>query len=444
MKSILILGAGRSSTALIDYILKEAQNSDWNLTVGDATLTTAQAVVKDHPRGKAITFNLQHEIGASIIKDYDLVISMLPSSLNPFVARKCLQLKKHLFTASYVSDEMNSFDDEAHNNGLLFLNECGLDPGLDHMSAMKMIDKIKSMDGQLYSFESFAGGLISPETAPDNPWRYKFTWNPINVVLAGFGTAKYLQNGKLKYIPYHQLFQRLTTVHVPNFVDFEGYVNRDSLKYKTIYRLHNIKTIIRGTLRQKGFCAAWNIFVQLGCTDNSFKMQNVASMTHSDFIASFLETHSGMSTENIMCNQFNLQPDGPELARLKWLGLFTDELVGLKEGTPAEILEHILKKRWTLSPEDNDLVVMWHRFKYLLNGQENQTELSLALLGTSSTNTAMAKLVGLPLAIATKLFLNNRIESRGVVIPTLPEFYTPILRELEELGIRLEETNHTP
>ncbi len=439
MKSILILGAGRSSSVLIDYVIKQAAGHGWKVTVGDVSRDAALGQIKDSGTSTAITFNIQQEDSAVTIRDFDIVISLLPAHLHPLVAHRCLAFGKHLLTASYVSPEMKAMDAEAKKKGLLFLNECGLDPGLDHMSAMQVIDRIKGVGGEVHSFESFTGGLIAPDTDPENPWRYKFTWNPRNVVMAGQGTAKFLQNGKYKYIPYQQLFRRITPVTVPGHGQFEGYPNRDSLTYRDAYGLGHVKTMIRGTLRNKGFCSAWDIFVQLGCTDDTYRMEDVAQMTHHDFINSFFDYHPEWSVEEKLVHRFHLRPEGPEIQKLNWSGLFDNESVGLKEGTPALILEHILNKRWKLHAGDADLVVMWHRFKYTQEGKEHEIQSSLVATGENANHTAMAKTVGLPLAIAAGLVMQNKIKQRGVAIPTTREFYEPILAELKKLGIELQE-----
>ncbi|NOT74333.1 MAG: saccharopine dehydrogenase [Cyclobacteriaceae bacterium] len=439
MDSILILGAGRSSSVLIDYILREALVSNWKVTVGDVSLTAAQERVGNFTNGNAIVFDINHESSDEIIKKSDIVISLIPPFLHPLVASKCLQFGKHLLTASYVSDEMKLFDPEANEKGLLFLNECGLDPGIDHMSAMQVIDRIKDGGGEPYSFESFTGGLIARETDIENPWRYKFTWNSRNVVMAGQGTARFIENGQYKYIPYQQLFKRKTPVTVSGYGEFEGYANRDSLKYREAYGLQNIKTMVRGTLRNAGFCSAWDILVQMGCTDDSYKMENVESMTHRDFMNSFLEYHSQWAVEEKIARKFYLDPAGPEMERLKWSNLFDKTIIGLSEGTPVQILECILNKRWKLDPEDKDLVVMWHRFRFLQNGSVKEIQSSLVATGENSIHTAMAKTVGLPLAIAAKLLMKGRIQQRGVVIPVSKEIYEPVLKELKELGIELND-----
>ena len=307
------------------------------------------------------------------------------------------------------------------------------------MSAMQVLDRIKSGGGEVVSFESFTGGLIAPETDPENPWRYKFTWSPRNVVTAGQSTAKYLQEGQYKYIPYQQLFRRITHVEVPGHGSYEGYANRDSLTYRLAYGLENIRTMLRGTLRNKGFCAAWDVLVQLGCTEESYKMESVSGMTHRSFLNSFLDHHVKQTVEGKIVQRFGLEMDGPEMQRLKWSELFDATPVGLQEGSPAQVLEHILNKRWKLNPEDKDFIVMWHRFGFLQGGRKREIQATLVAKGENSVDTAMAKTVGLPLAIAARLLLTNRIKTRGVVIPTGREFYEPILQELKELGMGLEE-----
>jgi saccharopine dehydrogenase-like NADP-dependent oxidoreductase len=438
MKKILVLGAGRSSSALISYLIKNAPTNDWQITVGDFSEAAAKERVCGSSQAEAIYFAIEHEEASrAAISKADVVISMIPASLHPLVAKICLSEKKHLLTASYVSEEMKGLDAEAKIRGLLFLNECGLDPGIDHMSAVKIINEIKEEGGKVISFESFTGGLIAPETDPENPWRYKFTWNPRNVILAGQGTARFLRAGKLKYIPYQQLFKRTTPISVPGFGEYDGYANRDSLKYVQAYGLEDCMTVLRGTLRNKGYCSAWNILVQLGCCDDSYLMEAVNTMTHRDFIASFLDADAAV--EEAICKRFAVSRDGEEMKRLEWSGLFSEEKIDVEKRTPAQSLEHILNKKWKLNPGDKDFVVMWHRFKYLLNGKEKETQAWLTAVGEDETQTAMAKTVGLPLAIACKRLLQDKIKSRGVVIPLLKEIYEPILNELGEFGIGLKE-----
>lgn len=438
--SILVLGAGRSSSSLIQYLLETSEQNNWEMLVGDSFLENALEKVKGSKHGKALLFDINNESqSAEVIRDADLVISLLPPHFHPLVARHCLREGKHLVTASYVSEEMRSMHKEALEKNLIFLNECGLDPGIDHMSAMQVMDRIRKAGGSIHSFESFTGGLIAPQTDPENPWRYKFTWNPHNVVTAGQSTAKFLQEGEYKYIPYHQLFKRTTFVHVPGYGDFEGYANRDSLKYLEDYKLHGIKTMLRGTLRNDGFCAAWYAFVYLGCCDDSYKMEGVSNMTHREFFGAFVNYDPDRTLEERIAQRCSLAMDGAEMEKLKWMGMFDYEPLGLDSGSPAQILVHILNKKWKLAPHDKDMIVMWHRFKFVQNNEQKEIQASLVVEGEDSVHTAMAKTVGLPMAIASKLILQNKIKKRGVAIPVDAEIYEPVLAELKTLGVELME-----
>ena len=441
MKRILVLGAGRSSASLIKYLVDNARVCEWVVTVGDYSLEAARQKIGSPEAGRAVAFDIaDQELSKLVIGEADIVISLLPPNYHPLVALRCLEAGKHFLTASYVSDELRALDGETRKKGLIFLNECGLDPGIDHLSAMKVIDSIRNSGGIITSFESFTGGLIAPETDPGNPWRYKFTWNPRNVVTAGQSTAKYRHDGKSRYIPYQQLFRRLTPVFVPGFGSYEGYANRDSLKYITTYGLDGVATMLRGTLRNQGFCAAWNILVQLGCCDDTYQMEGVSAMTHDGFLDSFLPSIPNCANvEDKVRSHFGLKSTAPEISMLKWSGFFDPVPVGLKEGTPAQILEFILNKKWALGSNDKDQIVMWHRFRYDLGGNGKEIQASLVATGADEVNTAMAKTVGLPLAIATRLIASNQINARGVIIPTTPEFYNPILLELHQLGITLNE-----
>ncbi len=443
MASILILGAGRSSSALIQYLLKYGAKNSIDVTVGDVSIDAARARIEGYSSGKAIVFDIQDvEASKREIQQATLVVSLIPAHLHTAVAKICLDTGTHLLTASYVSDEMKSFHDRAREKSLLFLNECGLDPGIDHMSAMQVMDRIRDAGGSIQSFESFTGGLIAPATDPENPWRYKFTWNARNVVMAGQSTAKYLGDGTYQYIPYQQLFRRTTAVTVPGFGEYEGYANRDSLKYIQAYRLQGVQTMLRGTLRNAGFCSAWDVFVQLGCCDDSYEMENVSSMTHQSFLSAFVGTRQGEDLRQAVARRCRVDANGPELQRLEWSGFFSGEAVGLAKGTPAQIMEHILNKKWKLRSEDKDQVVMWHRFGFTHGGKKKTIEASLVATGKNSVETAMAMTVGLPLGIAARLLLEGKILERGVVIPTSPEIYEPVLEELKTLGIKLTEKEY--
>ena len=441
MKKILLLGAGQSASTLIEYLLNISEAKNWELAIGDADEALAQKKGKGIARGFA--FNVTNEVQLGVeIEKADLVISMLPARFHTLVANECLKQSRHLVTASYVNDEMRTLHEEAEKKDLVFLNECGLDPGIDHMSAMKSIDKIRDGGNELIGFETFTGGLLAP-SEEENPWKYKFTWNPRNVVLAGQGIVKFIQEGRYKFIPYHRLFRRTEIVHIPKYGEFEGYANRDSLKYLDVYNLRGIRTLYRGTFRRPGFSKAWDVFVQLGATDDTYKMEGVDKMTHRQFINSFLFYNPDDSIELKLAHYLNLDMEGEIMYKLKWMGVFSEELVGLKEGTPAQILEAILRKKWTLTKEDRDMIVMWHKFTYLDKANDNrETEIhaTLVTIGEDTVNTAMSKSVGLPLGIAAKLILEGKVEARGVLIPTIKELYNPIMAELETYGFDFNES----
>lgn len=381
----------------------------------------------------------QAEIRSEWISKADVVVSMLPAFMHPEVAKECLRQGKHMVTASYASPEMKALDEEAKAKGLIFLNECGVDPGIDHMSTMEIIEKIRAQGGEITSYESFCGGILAPES-PSNPWQYKFTWNPRNVVMAGAGGAvKFIQEGLYKFIPYHKLFRRTEFVSIPGYGRFEGYANRDSLKYISEYGLDGIPTMYRGTLRRPGFCRAWDVFVQLGATDDSYPMEGVASLTHRSFINSFLAYHASDSVELKLMHYLQIPQDSEMMEMFEWLGLFDHEPIGLEQGSPAQILQHILEKKWTMQAEDTDMLVMWHRLFYQQNGEEYRLESSMVCKGKSAQNTAMAFTVGLPVAMATRLVALGQIQEKGVLLPMRKEVYAPILRELADWGIRFDE-----
>ncbi|MCD6354598.1 MAG: saccharopine dehydrogenase [Prolixibacteraceae bacterium] len=368
---------------------------------------------------------------------------MLPARFHKLVAQSCVKFSKNLITASYETKELKSFEKEVNRKGLFFLNECGLDPGLDHMSAMRIIDRLKAEGKELKSFESFTGGLVAPES-DDNPWHYKISWNPRNVVLAGQpGPAKFIQNGKYKFIPYNRLFRRTELINIEGFGKFEGYANRDSLKYIDQYNLKGIPTIYRGTLRRPGFSRAWNVFIQLGATDDTYFLENVKNMTYREFINSFLYYHPSDSVETKLYHYMHIDQDSDIIEKLRWLGIFEDTPIGLKRATPAQILEKLIKEKWTLKPSDKDLVVMWHKFIYENEkGKLMQLTSSLVVCGDDSEHSAMSKTVGLPLAIAAKLILTDKIKLVGMHIPTKKEIYEPVLKEIEKHGIYFNEKQY--
>jgi saccharopine dehydrogenase-like NADP-dependent oxidoreductase len=376
----------------------------------------------------------QDEINAS-----DLVISMLPARFHEKVAEACVHHKVNMLTASYVSRELKKMQKDIEEAGIMVLMECGLDPGIDHMSAMRVIHRIEEEGGNLTHFETFTGGLLAPESELGNPWQYKFTWNPRNVVLAGQGIVKFIQEGAYKYIPYHRLFRRTEVIEIPGYGFFEGYANRDSLKYIDVYGFRDIQTMYRGTLRRTGFCKAWDVFIQLGATDDTYELEGVDKMTHRQFLNCFLSYNPNDSIELKLAHYLNLELESDIMFKLQWLGMFDDQLVGLERGTPAQILEHILKKKWTMDPNEKDMIVMVHKFIYELDGRPQKINAFSVVQGENNEETAMAKTVGLPLGIAAILMVQQNILKTGIHIPILPDIYLPILEELESSGISFLE-----
>lgn len=436
MKKILVIGAGLSASSMIKYFLDHAQEFDWQVTVGDTNLETAQRKVNNHPKGKAVFFDIKDEkTSTAAVADADVVISFLPAFLHPMVANLCIKYRKHMVTASYVSNEMKALDKEAQNLGLTFLNELGVDPGIDHMSAMKVMDKIKAKGGKLLAFKSNTGGLVAPEY-DNNPWHYKFTWNPRNVVLAGQGTAQYIENGKYKFIPYHQLFRRVEKAKVLQVGEFEVYPNRDSLKYREIYNIQNIPTLVRGTMRRPGYCEAWNVFVQLGMTDDTYTLSDSANMTYKQFIDAYLPENASSSVQQKLSNYLGIAMNSQTMQMLEWLGIFEDKKIEMDNATPAQMLQKLLEGKLFLGKDDKDMIVMQHQFDYELQGRKKRILSSMVVLGKDTTHTAMAITVGTPVAIATKLLLTGKINVKGVKIPVTKDLYEPILAELQPMGIQ--------
>lgn len=442
MRNILIIGAGRSASSLIKYLLEKSDAENLHLTIADLSLELSARKTNGHPNATPIALDIRDTSARMMeIEKADLVISMLPAHMHLDIAKDCIALKKHMVTASYISDGMQSLDEMAKANNLVFMNEVGLDPGIDHMSAMQILDRIREKGAELLLFESFCGGLVAPES-DNNLWNYKFTWAPRNVVLAGQGgAAKFIQEGKYKYIPYHKLFRRTEFLEVEGFGKFEAYANRDSLKYRDVYQLQDVLTLYRGTIRRVGFSRAWNVFVQLGMTDDSYIIDNSEHISYREFVNLFLPYHPTDSVEIKLRMQLGIEQDDIIWEKLLELDLFnSNKKVGLANATPAQMLEKILSENWTLAPEDKDMIVMYHKFGYEINGKKRQIDSKMVCLGEDQTYTAMAKTVGLPVAIAALLILNGKITTPGVQLPIRREVYDPILAELEFHGVVFRET----
>ena len=441
MRTILIIGAGRSASSLIKYLLDKSNEENLKIRIGDISLENAQKILNSHPNGEAFILDIFDEkYRREAIQNASIVISMLPARFHLEVAKDCVEFEKSLVTASYISKELMALDEQVKAKGLIFMNEIGLDPGIDHMSAMQIIDRIRDNGAKLILFESFTGGLVAPES-DDNLWNYKFTWNPRNVVVAGQGgAAKFIQEGQYKYIPYHRLFRRTEFLEVEGYGKFEALANRDSLKYRAIYGLEGIPTLYRGTMRRVGYSRAWNVFVQLGATDDTYIMEDTENMSYRQFINSFLPYSPTDSVELKLRHYLRIEQDDILWDKLLELDIFNpDKIVGLKEATPAQVLQKILMDKWTLQHDDKDMIVMYHKFGYEIDGEKRQIDSKMVVIGDDQTYTAMAKTVGLPVAIATIQILNKKITKPGVQLPISKEVYTPILKELENYGIVFKE-----
>ncbi len=441
LRKILIIGAGKSTSYLLDYFLEKSITEKLHITIADLNPDQIADKFKNHSN-----FNIEKLDSSNInkrqqlIKNSDIVVSMLPAFLHITIAKDCIEFDKHLVTASYVSEEIKKLDVEAKQKGLIFMNEIGLDPGIDHMSALQIINNIKEKGGQVILFESFTGGLVAPES-DTNLWNYKFTWNPRNVVIAGQGgTAKFIQEGTYKYIPYHKLFRRTEFIDIEGYGKFEVYANRDSLKYREAYGLTDVLTLYRGTIRRVGFSKAWNMFVQLGLTNDSYTIENSEGMSYREFINLFLPYSPTNTVELKLRHYLKIDQDDIMWEKLKELNLFdAAKKITLKNATPAQILQYILEDSWTLASTDKDMIVMYHKFGYEIKGVRKQINSHMVVTGKNRSYTAMAKTVGLPVAIATLLILNKKITTPGVQIPLQKEVYTPILSELKNYGIIFKE-----
>lgn len=421
-------------------MIENATEYNWLLTVADSDIQIAQAKIANASGANVVSLNANNINEVEyLVSKHDVVISLLPPTMHVTIAKTCIKFKKHLVTASYVSSEMQALNEDAKNAGVLLLNECGLDPGIDHLSAMKLINTIKQQGGEIAVFKSFCGGLVAPDF-DDNPWNYKFTWNPRNVVLAGQATAKYLFQNELKFIPASRIFTDTEPVHVAGYGDFESYANRDSLGYITPYGIEKAHTVLRGTLRKKGFAEAWNMLVKIGLTDDTHVIVDANKLSYKKLLSAFLPGSDVQQLAHRVCQFLQIKNNSELYKKLEWLGLFSNDLITLNNATPAAILQDLLLQKFKLKQGELDMIVMQH---YIEATVENKTKIytsSLVVKGETDVLTAMAKTVGLPLAIAAKLILTNKVNEKGVQIPITSNWYEPILTELESYHIKFAET----
>ncbi len=435
-RKILVIGAGRSSPYLIEYLYNRRLKLDINISVlADKKPEYFDKNFKDLNFIK-ININDSNNLKKIILDTY-ILISLLPATLHLKIAEICSKIGVNMITASYLDEKIKKLNSEfVKSNSFLFM-EMGLDPGIDHMSAMKVINELK-LNYKIEEFESYTGGLIN-YNKKENPWGYKFTWNPMNVILAGSDNAYFIKNHEKVFIPYDRLFKSVKDIIIPNVGHYEGYPNRDSLKYKELYGLEYIKTLRRGTLRNKSYCSSWHVFVQLGLTNNNLVINVTNNMTHFDFFSMNKKTKNKFFFLKFLYQKFNLNENSQEVKNLQWIGMFSDEKISLKSGTPAEILLHILSKKWTLNKNELDLIIMYHTFKYVDNKTTKMLTSHLQVKGESKIKTAMAKTVGLPIALLVELIIENNMKFKGINLPFSKEIYLPILSKLEENGICFKE-----
>ena len=409
------------------------------VSVADADQHQAILKAGNHPQVKAIRLNVSDAFELDqLIAEHDVVISLIPPAMHIIVAKVCLKHKKHLITASYITPEMHNLHVDALKAGVLFLNECGLDPGIDHLSAMQAIHRLQGAGAKINSFKSYCGGLVAPEF-DTNPWHYKFTWNPRNVVLAGQATAKYLENNELKFIPQGRIFTQTEPVLMKNEA-FESYANRDSLGYIKPYGIEGAHTVLRGTLRRKGYSHAWNMLIKLGLTDDTFIITDASKLNYRMFTSAFTPGTGLAQLEERVANFLGIQTTDEAFKQLQWLGLFDEEPIKLNEGTPAQILQLLLQHKWKLGKGELDMIVMQHRIEYTIDKKEYRLLCNLMVKGEDETYTAMAKTVGLPLGIAAKQLIQGKIKLTGVQMPLHAEIYEPVLDELKTYEVAFEES----
>lgn len=442
MKHIVVLGAGKSTSYLVANMLQNAQANDWFVTVADLNVEGAKKLVAGHQRGQAVAFDANDAATrTALIAKAQLVVNMLTRPFQHLIALECLNNQSHMITASYEDPRVAKLDADAHRKGLLFLNEMGLDPGIDHMVAMSMIQRIRNNGGYVSSFRSYGGGLPSPETKT-NPLRYAITWNPRNVLMAGEDGALYKEAGKIKMLPFHQVFQRTWTVEIEGIGTLEAYPNRDSLSYKNDLGLTKEQTIIRGTLRYPGWSETWQHLIHLGLTNEVMKVPDLHDMTYRDLTEMCLpHSEDNRRLEHQVANYLGISPTGTIMENLKWLGIFSKEKVGIKAETVAEAMIHLLNRKLVMPPDGKDMVILQHEIDCVYPGTDDRKEKIISTMIEYGTEhgTAIAKTVGLPIALAAKLILTGEIPLTGCHIPTHPAVYEPVLADMAQYGITFSE-----
>ena len=432
MKKVLCLGAGLVARPYVEYL----SNHGFHVTVASRTKSKADKLIKGCKNAEAITFNIAKDdtLLEKLVKDADLVCSLLPYTFHVKAAKVAIRHKKPFCTTSYISDEMKALDGPAKEAGILLLNECGVDPGIDHMSAMKIIDQVHDNNGQIVSFTSFTGGLPAPD-ANNNPFGYKLSWSPRGVLLAGRNSAHFLKDGQEVIIPGADLFDNCEEMEVPNMGSFEGYPNRDSLSYIEIYDIPETKTMLRGTFRNLGWCRTLKKIADLGLLD--IEERPLEGMTYADLLRELVE--DGEDLTEAVAKTCGVDPGDEVISRLKWLGLFDDRVIPSKATTTLDALCHLFEEKLQYEPGERDMIVMHHEFIVKYPDDKKRITSTMIDYGIPHGDSSMSRTVALPVAIASRMILDGRIKMTGVHRPISPEIYNPILDELKQLGISLEE-----
>jgi saccharopine dehydrogenase-like NADP-dependent oxidoreductase len=442
MLTILIAGAGKSSTYLIEETLKYAslKKNNWHVIVADGDKAAIEAKVKEHPHAEvaAIDIGSDRERGA-LVKRADIVISVMPPHLHILLAKDCLQYKKHLITSSYISPEMRELDQAAKDAGLMFMCEMGLDPGIDHMTASMIFDSAHKVASEILVFKSYCGGLVAPES-DDNPWHYKFSWNPRNIINAGKDGAHYMENGRSMHTSYQNMFRNNKVVDCGDAGSFAYYPNRDSLSYIDLYKLPQVQTMLRATLRHPDFCKGWFALQQLGLTDTE-QVFDASGMTYASWIKQVTGHNDNSKSVNQAVWQQLGNPDEKLKYMLEWLGIFEDmPLDAAGPVSSGDILLQLLSSKWAMQPYDKDMVVMKHEIAYKYRDFVTQFTSTMQVIGEGGDHSAMAKTVGLPMAILAEMIINRVVEPpHGVLIPNMYQVYRPVLFRLAKKGIIFEE-----
>jgi saccharopine dehydrogenase-like NADP-dependent oxidoreductase len=442
LKTILVFGAGKSATVLIDYLKTTVAEKNWKLIVADANPELAKAKLGDAINAEAVEVNVTNADERRIlIEAADIVISLLPPFLHIHVLNDCVAIGRNLLNASYVDDAIKNLEAEIRSKELLFLCEMGLDPGIDHMSAMQLFDEIRAKGGTITSFQSHCGGLVAPES-DDNPWHYKISWNPRNIVMAGQAGAAYKQNGQIVKKEYTHVFENCKELQVENLPTLAWYANRDSLSYMPLYHLQEATTFIRTTLRYADFCKGWDVLVDLDLTNETDTAHVAQCHTFNEWFSAKLKKVEGRDLSLRMYLELYVAEAAHDiiLEQIAFLDLESDEPLPSALRSSADILQYCVEQKLVLQPTDKDMIVMLHEIEYSLNGKTSTINSSLVVKGEDSLRTAMAKTVGLPLGIAAKLILEEKIKLKGLHIPTRKEIYEPVLEELKQHGIVFNET----